>query len=105
MPVVLKPGTEIPKDPDAELPYQFDWEPWLGVAAIIATSDWAITPTSATDPLEVDTEQIDSGDKSTTVRLIGGEAGTTYRVTNRITTNEVPPRIDDRTLLVKVKER
>lgn len=103
MPVILKKGTTIDKDPDADKPYAFDWSQWLG-EAIINTSTWEVSPTSTTSPLVIESDDITNAGTGTQVRVTGGEAGTTYRLTNRVTTNESPARIDDRTLLVKVRE-
>lgn len=104
MSIILKPGTVIVKDPDAELPYAFDWLQWLGDAGL-SDSEWSVSPTSTTSPLTVVTDSITDGATRTRVTLSGGEAGTDYRVRNRVTTNEVPPRIDDRSLTVRCKER
>lgn len=105
MPVPLKPGTWIKKDPDADLPYEFDWgKEWLGASSTITDSDWTVTPVTSS-PLVVAAESIAAGNRSTIVRLTGGRDGDDYQVTNRITTNDVPAKIDDRTLIVRCRHR
>ena len=105
MPITLKPGTIIPKDPDADLPYDFDWSRWLGdFGATISTSTWVASPATGTTPLEVEDDSIVSG-TTARVRLSGGDPGVDYTVTNHIETNEVPARKDDRSLTVRVKQR
>ena len=86
------------KDPNAELDYGFDWSDWLIENEIIDSVEW-IVPDGL---VEFDT------DKTATqaiVWLSGGTAGESYLVTCRMTTNNTPPRIDDRTFKVKCKER
>lgn len=84
------------KDPDALLDYACDWSAWLQDGESIADSEWlpadGITATTTTISGAV-----------TTVWLSGGDDGSTYRVTNRITTSA--GRIDDRTLTIRVRQR
>jgi hypothetical protein len=93
------PGNTIPKDPDADLPYDFDWSEWLGADATIAT-EYVVAATGLT----VESSTI-VDDTKVRVRLTGGTAGTSYSLRCRVTTNETPPRIDDRTVNIRVKER
>lgn len=83
------------KDPDAVLDYGFDWTSWLD-GDTISTSAW-----SADAGITVDSDS--NNTTSTTVWLSGGTAGTTYEVTNQITT--AAGRTDDRTIRIKVVER
>lgn len=85
----------FPKDPDAILDYSIDWETWLD-GDTISTSTW-IVPTGITK---------DSDTYSTTATVIwlsGGTAGSSYSLTNRITT--AGGRTEDRTIEILVKER
>lgn len=86
----------IPKDPNSRLLYGFDWTEWLGSANIL-TSQW-IVPAGVTADQETNTAKI------TQVRIAGGTVGTTYTVTNRITTNETPDQIEDRSFKLKIKD-
>jgi len=85
------------KDPDAVKDYGIDWDDWLNdVGDTISVSEW-IVPQGLT---AISNSKTTLG---TTVWLSGGNAGESYRVTNRITT--VGGRIDDRSILLKCKEQ
>ncbi len=86
---------KLNKDPDAVLPYKIDWSAWLA-GATISTSSW-IVPSGLAKDSDSFTSTI------ATVVLSGGTAGETYRVTNRITTND--GRTDDRSISLRVVER
>ena len=86
------------KDPNAVLDYGFDWSDWLGNAETIVTSTW-INP----DGITVVTSSNSS--EATVVWVSGGTAGKSYRLTNRIVTNNSPARTDDRTLLIEVQDK
>lgn len=85
------------KDPDAVLDWNFDWSNWLDgdeeidVSTFIVSSGITVNSTSNTAT-------------SATVWLSGGTAGV-YRVTNRVTTDSIPARTDDRSITIRVKER
>jgi hypothetical protein len=83
------------KDPAAVLDYQIDWSSWLGVDTITSSS-W-----TASTGLTVDS---DSNTTTTaTVWVSGGTAGTTYQLTNRITT--AGGRTDERTISISCQDR
>ena len=87
------------KDPDSKLDYTLDWSKWLG-SDTISTSTWLFDPsTGLTDTAPT----VDTAAKRTTVFLAGGSVGTTYRVTNRITT--AAGRIVDRSFNLLIAER
>lgn len=83
------------KDPDAILDYAVDWSRWLA-GDTIAASVW-IVPTGLTKVSETSTAT------KAIVWLLGGSAGVTYTVTNRITT--AAGRTEDRSFTVRVEER
>ncbi len=85
------------KDPDAILDYSIDWSSWLA-GDQISTSEWLLEEGAAIEKV-TDTKTATKA----TVWLRGGNAGTTYLVTNRIVT--VGGRTDDRTISVKVEDR
>ena len=97
------------KDPQAELDYKFDWAP-LTNEAPGAVSDWlasgetieSYTLTIAGGITNVSDSRTDSN-TSVTVWLSGGSAGREYRVTCHIVTSAW--REDDRTIVVKVRQR
>lgn len=87
------------KDPDATLDYTFDWAPYL-----LPVTD---TIASVTFILTGGLTQVSKSNTTTkaTVFVSGGTVNTTATITCRITTNSTPPRIDDRTMEVKIVPR
>lgn len=85
------------KDPDAVLDYGFDWSDWLAAGETIVSSAWAADSSDIT----IDSDTF--GDTSATVWLSGGTVGTEYKLTNHIVTSA--GREDDRTIVIKAKER
>ena len=85
------------KDPDAVLDYAVDWTAWLA-GDQISSSEWVLEDGA---PIEQVTDTFTP--TKATVWLRGGNAGTTYIVTNRIVT--VGGRTDDRTISIKVEDR
>ena len=92
------PAGPLPKDPDATVPFTFNWSAWLGDSAEISSVAWDV-------PAGLTQESASSTATTATVYLSGGTAGSTYTVRCRVTTNESPARVDDRSLLVRVVER
>lgn len=92
------------KDPDAVLDYAVSWAAWLAeVSDTLATSAWSIITAATDPPLIIDSDV--SNTTTATVWLSGGKAGTRYALRNRVTTNNTPQRIDDRTIYVKITEK
>jgi len=86
-----------PKDPDAVLDYVIDWSDYLAVGEVIVSSIWVIVGDATLD-LSTYT------DTAATAWVSGGT--TTFRLTNSVTTNSLPvARKDDRTLVIKVKDK
>lgn len=87
----------LTKDPDATLDYGFDWqdEGWLGSDTIVSAT-WTV-PAGLTKVSETNTTT------TATVWLSGGAVQSDYTVTCRITT--AGGRIDDRSLLIQVRNR
>lgn len=88
--------TRMVKDPDAVLDYQIDWSAWLATGETISSSDWVVQ-TGITENSASNTTT------TATIWLSGGEAGVTYRVTNRIVTTA--NRTNDRSLYITVREQ
>lgn len=84
------------KDPDATLDYGFDWSDWLATAETISASTWTV-PTGITKVSDSRSTTM------TTIWLSGGTVNTDYSVINHITTSA--GRVDDRTILIKVRQR
>jgi hypothetical protein len=88
----------VDKDPQADLDYRFEWELWLD-GDTISTSDWAVQSGSG---FTMHDDSIDGTD--TIIWLEGGNvADVRWRVTNTITT--AAGRVEERSLMVQVKER
>ena len=99
----VEPGALLDKDPDAELNYIMDWTAWLGASATIDASEWFVSGPDSS--LTISTDEIIAGDLTTQVFLTGGTLHKSYTVTNRITTNETPERIDDRSFMLRIRQR
>lgn len=95
----------IEKDPNAVLDYVFDWTEWLTAAGDDIASHNVVVISGA-DPassIAVDSTQVVG--KTVVVWVSGGSAGETAALRCRITTDNSPARIDDRTVYLKLKER
>ncbi len=93
----------IDKDPDAILPYRFDWNDWLDGDTIL-NATFTVSP-AVPGGLEIESQSFDT--KTAAVWLRGGVAGQTYTVTNSVFPNSGAAHgmRDDRSILVRVKER
>ena len=84
------------KDPDASLPYEWDWAAWLSdgetITGTVITADPGITVGAPSQAAGI-----------VTVRVSGGTAGATYRVACRITTSG--GNITQRTKKIVVRNR
>ncbi len=91
----------IDKDPDAERSYGINWGVWIAGIPIagetIDTSVWTL-PAGITKEAESKTST------TTTIKLSGGTAGTSYVLANKITTTP-SAEIDERSITIKVLER
>lgn len=88
---------KISKDPNATLDYTWNWANWLTPLTDTIASHEIIVPSGLT--------LLSSADNGTRVIawISGGILGTSYEVTCRITT--VGNRVEDRTILLSMKER
>lgn len=98
------------KDPDETLDYKFDFAPstngtgdtdWLGSGETISSR----TITSDSPGLTIGINHLTDSSTSVTVWVSGGTAGNTYKLSCKITTNNSPARICERTILIKVIQR
>lgn len=83
------------KDPDGKLPYTIDWSAWLTPGDTLQASAWVAEGLLLSSPTFDDT--------SATVWVAGGNAGTRYTVTNRVTTQLGV--IDDRSIEIACAQR
>lgn len=87
------------KDPNAVLDYTFDWTSYLTpLVDTISSVTWIIS-SGLTKVSQSNTTT------TATAFISGGVVGKTETLTCRITTNSVPPRVDDRSILLKITER
>lgn len=86
------------KDPQAVLDYSWDWQHWLDEGESIATA-------TVTAPAGITRDSETFNDTSVTVWLSGGTANEVYAVTCQITTDSVPARTDERSIIIRVRER
>lgn len=95
----------IVKDSNAVLDYTFDWTAWLDDAVDnISSADVSIA--SGAEPASnIAVDSVAIVGKTVVAWVSGGQVGETAALRCRITTDNVPPRIDDRTVYLKVKER
>ena len=97
--MTLTPVVEQLKDPNAVLDYGFDWTDWLS-GDTISTSTWVVEPGPTGPPTMVSPSNTDT---SASVWLSGGTVGLDYLLRNRIVT--VGVRTEDRTMLIRIRER
>lgn len=94
----------IEKDPNASLDYIENWQPWLdGVGDTLAAAAVVATGSDPASTVAVASSIIVG--KTVVAWVNGGVAGEKVALRYRITTNNVPPRIDDRTVYLKIKEQ
>ena len=98
------------KDPDDTLDYKFDYAAltngtgdtdWLGSGETIASATITVDSPGPT----VEKSSITDSSTSVTVWVSGGTAGKTYKLACKITTNNSPVRIAERTIALKVIQR
>lgn len=87
--------TTFEKDPQAVLDYSVDWTSFLETAETIFSSQW-IVPTGITLAESGHTTKV------ATAWLSGGTLGQSYELVNRVTTNNTPARVDERTIIVTI---
>lgn len=90
----------IDKDAEASLDYPVSWADWLAVVG-----DTIASATAVGTGVTVDSCTVTSDGKGVVLWVSGGVADSTGTVTMRITTASTPPRIDERTLVFKIKQR
>jgi hypothetical protein len=110
MTIFYNDGSKIPaapyKDPDSVMDYGADYSGWLSVGETISASVWLIDDTivNAADTVNgLTLNRATSTTTATAAWLSGGTVGTTYTLTNRITTSQ--GRTEDRSMFVYCAEK
>lgn len=88
------------KDPDASLDYAVDWGAEYLAGDALVSSSWAVSPE---EPGGVMVVGSDYDLLVSTVQVAGGEAGKTYRLSNRVMTTS--GRRDTRSVVLRVEKR
>ena len=86
------------KDPDATLDYTFDWSEWLQDGESITSHDVDV-------PEGITLDEVAASATAVTAWLTGGTASGRYSIRCRITTDNTPARIDDRTIEIQILDR
>lgn len=92
--------TVFAKDPDATLDYSIDWSAYLADGETLSTSDWSVEP-AETGGLAVLAAGVQGATSQVTVG--GGISGHSYRLVNRISTNQ--SRTDERSITIRAMDR
>lgn len=91
--------TTDPKDPDDEVDYAVNWTRYLTrVGDTIQTSTWPVVAPTGITILSATHDGMRA-----IVKVSGGTAGTSYRLTNRIVTTP-GARKRDKTITIRVKD-
>jgi len=94
-------GSYIEKDPQSRLTYVMDWSDWMPTGDSLSTTTFTVNTVAGSSNVTIHTTGVSSN--TAYVELSGGTAGTTYTVTNTITTAD--GKIDRRRFRLKVLER
>jgi hypothetical protein len=94
----------INKDANADLDYSWDWTPYLtSLGDTLASVEFEVTEPGG--DMMLDMHDPGFNGMQATVWLAEGTVGKTYQITCRITTSNLPPRTDDRSIWVKVVQK
>jgi hypothetical protein len=82
--------------------YAIDWSAYLEPDERLVSVSYNVAPVGLTVGVGAYAATIDTNGKGCVVWLSGGVVGTSYTVTCHVTTDNVPPRIDDRDIIINV---
>ncbi len=88
----------LPKDPDEELDYQFDWSARLEIGETISVSNF-----TTNDGAVITISRFSISGGLTTFWATGGVSGSVVQITNRITTSA--GRVYDKTATLRIQNR
>jgi len=91
------------KDPQARLDYSITWSAWLATGDTVSSVAWAIESGDGALTIGSGSYAPSVAGAVSTVWLEGGTVDTDYTVRARVTT--AAGRIDDRTMLVRIRSR
>lgn len=109
MSLTVYDGATIAKDPSDILVQHFDWDAEnLGASVQISSATVTVSGESGdivTTPLTRDQVSLLTGNRKVQYRIHAGAAGSLWRVTCQIVTNETPSQTKERSVYVSVVER
>ena len=88
-----------PKDPTGVKDYRFTWADWLAAGETLADATIDVEA-----GLTLDVSSLDDGITSVLGWFSGGTAGEKYAVTCNVTTDNVPARLESRTVYIEVAD-
>ena len=105
--VTIRPGQMVSKDPNDSRMYIFDWDSeGLAAGALIVSNTFTITavwPSKTDTALTKDNESIMAGSRKTQLRLTAGTLGQKYNIASKITTNESPVQIFEKSFFLQIE--
>lgn len=99
----MTPIARFEKSPTATKDYHIDFGAYLRPEESLTGVTFAVSPSGITVGSGAYDPVIDADGKGCTFWLVGGTAGSQYTVTCHFTTDNSPPRIDDRGILIVVE--
>lgn len=91
------------KSPTSSRDFPIDWSPYLQPSERIVSATYSVNGGGLTVGAGAYAPTIDTDGKGVVVWLQAGTAGVSYEVTCHITTDNVPPRVDDRSITIVVE--
>lgn len=102
------PTLRVQKDPDAVSDYRITWGDWLRDGESIASDEWISDGVFTIDSSASLASEVINGVTHTDIRVVwlsGGTAGQIGKITNRITTDSVPARVQDASFWLRCEEQ
>lgn len=109
-PITIEDGRQIEQDPNDVRVFVFDWDALNLTAGVTIVSSTftvvALYPLTAT-LMTKDNEGMvpDSNNRKTRLRLSGGVLGATYEIANKVTTDESPAQIKERSFKILIQDQ
>lgn len=105
MTLVANPLSHKPKDPEAKVPYGFDWSARVAeLGTTISASAWTITlRDGSAGSVTLAQDSVSNTTTTTQIVLTGGTDGQDYDLMNQITMAN--GLIDQRTMVIQVRNR
>lgn len=105
--ITIQDGDIARQDPNDKRVYRFDWGTKnLAAGVSITNSSWTLTAVSGgnSPALSSDNAIIMPGSRDTRIRIMGGQAGTLYKIDNQIDTDESPSQTKNRHFFIQIED-